>query len=621
MKRMCFESAKEFWNIKGSFGLFDAPVQRDGDLFTAQNDSVLVKTEVKEYENGVIVRTGTVKNIANKVVDITALSLKFFFDGGEYEVYSQYNGWQNESLGGWQPLVTSVSALCDNIRNTDSAAPFMVLWSNQSQRGTAFHLNTYSAWEMQISRKYAGGCDGAVVTADMGVLAEDFCLKLAPNEEIELPEVIFYTVFNKVDLDCWKLHGYLNETYPRKTVPVIYNSWMYKFDRFTFDDIKVQADKAKELGVEYFVIDAGWFGKGTKWHLDRGDWQENLSFGFKGRMTEMADYVRSLGMKFGFWLEPESASDLAEIVAKHPDWYFKGFGGMLLDFSNEEAAEHIFNKACELIDRFGAEFVKFDFNVACAYDKDRTAFIRYYQGHKRFIERIKERYPDLYISNCASGGMRMAIRDGKLYESYWQSDNQSPYFGTRIFKDSIKRMPPQWIEAWATYRSLENFKPVYGSDDGADKLLSCSDATWDLVFGVRQSYMEAFLKGGPIGLSCDLTALSEKAFKDLKLFIENFKKKRDFWKNCACRILADTETVLVLEYFNKDLSKAEIVVYTHKVIQKNLCVYPVLDKTCIYRLSDGSMRTGAELMQSGLNYDTKDMNFTAYFETFEKAGK
>ncbi len=625
MKRMCFETAKDFWNIKGSFGLFDAPVQKKEGTFIAQNDSILVKTEVKEYENGVFLRTGSIKNITDAEVVVNTLSLKFRFDGGEYEVYSQYNGWQNESLGGWQPLVTAVSARCENIRSCDSAAPFMVLWSNQTNRGTAFHLNTYSAWEMRIERRYIGCGDAAYVAVDAGVLTDGFCLTLAPGEEMELPEVIFYTVTNKIDLDCWKLHGYLNKMYPRKTMPVIYNSWMYKFDRFTYDDIKVQADKAKELGVEYFVIDAGWFGDGDNWGANRGDWQENLSYGFKGRMLEMAEYVRSLGMKFGFWLEPETAACTAEIVSKHPDWYFEGVGGMLLDFTVPEAAEHIFNKTCALIDRFGAEFVKFDFNVGCTYDKDNASFIRYFQGHTRFIKRLKEKYPHLYIENCSSGGMRMAIRDGKLYDSYWMSDNQSPYFGTRIFKDSIKRMPPQWIESWATYRSLEGFKPLHGSDDSTEKLLSCCDATWDLVFGTRQSYMEAFLKGSPIGLSFDLTSLSQKAFSDLKLFIEKFKEKRDFWQKCVCKILADTETVLVLEYCSADLSQAEVVAFAGKIVQKNLCIYPVLNESTNYKLSDGTVKTGAEIMQEGIDFDTYNGSFTSYnfassVEMFEKVG-
>ena len=39
-----FENAKDFWNIKGDFGMLDAPLQQAGDTFSAQNDFVLVKT-------------------------------------------------------------------------------------------------------------------------------------------------------------------------------------------------------------------------------------------------------------------------------------------------------------------------------------------------------------------------------------------------------------------------------------------------------------------------------------------------------------------------------------------------------------------------------------------------
>ena len=548
------KSADQLWNIKGSFGEFDAEVKSDVDSFYAENGCISVKSEISKYDNGVYVRKDTVKNISDKEVILNNLSSKFTFDGGEYEVYSQANCWQNESEGEWQVLTTSVSAFSRSIRNASGAAPFMVLWSNQQNRGTVFHLKAYSAWEMRISRVFVGG-EVTCIEAEMGIYNDALSLKLNAGEEIDLPQIIYYEALNKIDMDCYKLHSYLNEMYPRKELPVIYNSWLYKFDRFTYDDIINQIKKAKELGVEYFVIDAGWFGEGEDWGSTRGDWNENQTFGFRGRMSEIAEEVRKNGMKFGFWLEPECASKTAEIVKKYPNYFLEGEDSYFIDFVNEEARGYIFNKTCELIDRFGAEFVKFDFNADLNYDKYETGFTEYFKGYCDYIKKLRERYPELYIENCASGGMRMTVRDGELFDSFWPTDNQSPYYSLRIFKDTLLRMPPQWLNSWISVRSAEKFSYAYGTNEMNDKLFATNDATWTNVVSVSFDYLEGFMKGRSVALSFDLTSLSEEVFEKLKAYISEFKNERDFWKNAVCHILVDTKTMLVLELRNADFSK------------------------------------------------------------------
>ena len=215
------------------------------------------------------------------------------------------------------------------------------------------------------------------------------------------------------------------------------------------------------------------------------------------------------------------------------------------------------------------------------------------------------------MENCASGGMRLGIRDGRLFDSFWLSDNQSPYEGMRIYKDTVLRMPPQWIECWAVVKSVENFAPIYGSDDYSEKLISTDDATISNVVGVNMSYLKAFLTGCPIGLSCDLNALSEKVFSDLKEFISEFKNERDFWIGANCRILTDTETMLVLQYSVPDLSKIKIVVVSQKSIQNNIRVYPVVKKDLVY-LVDNTSVSGDEIEEYGLDVHV-DGRYTATF--------
>lgn len=610
------KDASDLWNIIGSFGRVTGEITEDKDAFLFENNVISVSSMITEYENGVRVRDGKIKNISNETVTINTLSSKFSLDGGEYEVYSQYNGWENESNGGWQKLITGTVIRSEALRNAHSATPFAVLWSEQANRGTAFHINTYSNWEIRISKVYAPGIP-ALIEVEMGMLADGLCLTLEPGDELILPQIIYYYVINKTDMDCWKLHSYLNKKYPRRELPVVYNTWLYKFDRFTYEDILTQIEKAAQIGAEYFVVDAGWFGKGEDWCDARGDWGENLTFGFRGKMKDAANEVRRHGMKFGFWLEPECASDMSDIFKKHPEFFIKGGSYNFLDFSNNDALSYIYDLTCKLIDRYDAKFIKFDFNGNLMYDTHRSGFTKYFEGQLRYINMLKEKYPDLYLENCGSGGMRMTMRDGMVFDSFWLSDNQCPYHSLRIFKDTLLRMPPQWIECWATVASVPKLAPIYNSNEFANKLIATGDGVWGDVRGVSQSFLNGLLTGGPIGMSFDLTSLTDEAFDSLKSHIDTFKNNRSFWKNALCRILSDTDSVLALQFYSEDFSKAELVVFAKEAFQSNICVFPIMNPDFTYRLSDNSQKSGKELFENGIDFPVKERS-SAQFMTIEK---
>ena len=73
-----------------------------------------------------------ISNVSKTAETVTCLTSKFIFDGGEYDIYTQSNTWQNESLGAWQPLVTSVTGEIRGIRGSFGATPFFVIWNRQN---------------------------------------------------------------------------------------------------------------------------------------------------------------------------------------------------------------------------------------------------------------------------------------------------------------------------------------------------------------------------------------------------------------------------------------------------------------------------------------------------------
>lgn len=103
---------------------------------------------------------------------------------------------------------------------------------------------------MSVRRRNIGGGKSEVEVV-IGSDADNFNLSLAPGENAGLSEIIYFGFRNKTDLDCHKLHRYMDDIAPRRTMTVIYNTWLSNFDSFTFDSLRDKAVIASRIGAEY----------------------------------------------------------------------------------------------------------------------------------------------------------------------------------------------------------------------------------------------------------------------------------------------------------------------------------------------------------------------------------
>lgn len=608
-------SADQLFSVYGSFGMACGEIKIDGNNISSNGDCYRIDCERIKNENGVVCQKAKITNTSDKSINITYLASKFVYDGGEYEVYTQSSTWENESVSSWQTLNATIGAEVYGVRDAYGAEPFLGIWSVQGGRGEAFHLLADCAWKYTVTRVHLAG-KATQVELEMGINNRNFNYELMPGESLDFPTIIYYEFRNKLDLDCWKIHDYANRNYPARRMPVMFNTWMYKFEHIDFDNVCSQIERAKKLGIEYFVIDAGWFGQGDFWKC-RGDWYENTEAGFKGRMKELSDKVRAAGMKFGFWLEIESVGIDSNIIKQHPEYFFNYKNMYLLDFRKKEACDWITDTVCKLLDTYKAEFIKFDFNQDSRYDYDAASFVKYYKGFRSVLQNIKKRHPELYAENCASGGLRMTFSNSLHYDGMWLSDNHSLYEGLRIYKDTIRRMPPQSIEKWASVTSVKNFSHRNPDTKSADKIVASNDALWVDVRGVEMSWLKGFLTGGGIGISCSLTEMSDELFEGLCEHISQFKKNRDFWRSSVCHILCDTDTMLVLQYCDLENNTVRLVSYSNVIHQCNVKVYPRVDVNARY-LVDGKYEVdGADIENDGIDIPVRGA-YKAEFVNLEK---
>lgn len=599
-----------FFAAYGNFGFADGGqddidrIIKTNDGYSADYDDFSVNCNLKELDNDVILRSDTFT--AKKDLTLNRFVSRFALEGGEYEVYTQNSSWQNESIGGWQPLITAVEISSSGMRSTEGGTPFAAIKNKGNGKILVFHLLPNAMWKIKISKAHLNG-EKFIVVFEAGINDCGLNMKLSAGDKVEMPQIICYEATNTLDLDAWRLHSTYNKLYPRKSLPVIYNTWLLHFDTIDIENIFKQVECASELGVEYFVVDAGWFGNGKDWCQEIGVWSENKQGGFMGRLKELSDKVRASGMKFGLWIEPERTLTRTDSYKAHPDYYIVGeYENAFIDFSKTEARKYITDVVLGLIEKYNIEFLKFDFNATLYYDISGNAFYNYFSGTRAFLADIRKRYPDIYITNCASGGSRMDLANGILYDSVWSSDNQSPIDGFRIFKDTALRMPPCHIEKWDVRRFFEGF-PQYGKSDLGALPISCHGATWESVRNVTSAYTHSFLTGGPIGFSTDIAAYPESEKKALKEHIEKFKNDRNFYKNATLRILYDTAEITVLEYANSDFSHIMIQIFTDTPHQDTVTVYPVLDQNKNYSCEE-KILTGKEIYKCGICKNITSIN-------------
>ena len=528
------------------------------------NGNLLIKKQ--EYiEGDVTVRRDTVKNVGDKPITLNKVYSRFNFDGGDYEVYNQYSQWCMESVGAWSPLSAGIVGKSHEVRANSTTNPFFALYNKQNQRGTVFHIISDGLWHYEVCRSFHQTGQKRTVLAEIGY--DDFAYVLAPGEELRLPEVIYYSFKDKVDLDAYKLHAFVNK-HKEPTLPVIYNTWMAIYDNVSTEILMPQLERAKYIGCEYFVIDAGWFGEKYKWFSSVGDWQEAEDCQMMGRMNEFADTVRKYGLKFGLWFEIERAALESMTVKEHPEYYLFEDGHAFIDFANPDARQYIFDKLSRNIRKYNIEFIKFDFNATLRTDPHNSAFIKFFAGYREFLKMIRDEFPDIYLENCASGGMRMNLTEYKHFNSFWISDNHSLEAQLKIYAGTLLRLPPSSMEKWITIGSIEK------TACGRDAITVSGDALWGRVESVKESFLRAMMLGGPIGVSCDLTALMPNHLEILRTQIEKHKSERDFWRKAQARVLCDSDELTAIEYFDEDKENIKIITFTGRTIQNSYVAYP-----------------------------------------------
>ncbi|MBE7038722.1 MAG: hypothetical protein E7404_07475 [Ruminococcaceae bacterium] len=300
-------------------------------------------------------------------------------------------------------------------------------------------------WQMTVEKD---GYNRTLLTG--GISDFDFRWYLKPNETFETPKAIIGIAKEGFGSVSRTMHKYernyvMNPLDAKRDMPVLYNAYGTFASSINEEKIMSVIDTAASLGVELFLIDAGWNGVGDDktftYRENFGDWDVNKDR-FPNGLKPISDKVHKCGMKFGIWLEPEAVHSNTTLYKEHPDWVheFPGRDGKdekrkyILNFAVDKATDYMTNKILNLIKEYNVDCFKMDCNMSILMawknapkNREKEVWVRHVKNMYRMYKTIKEKYPDVMIENCAAGGFRADLGMLEFSGRMNRSDNQDPY--------------------------------------------------------------------------------------------------------------------------------------------------------------------------------------------------
>jgi alpha-galactosidase len=484
-------------------------------------------------------------------------------------------------------------------------------WLRDNHNGEVFVCEY--AWSGNWQIKAAASEDGEYsrLSCEIGMLeTEGEALRvLEPGETVATPSVHFGVFRCGDDEIVQKTHAYVRSfilpPLP-KGVPlseIEANHRGYLCDRESEEGIKADIDIAAETESEMYVVDAGWYGtkEPNQWGNNVGDWVAGPWM--KNGFEPIPEYAHKKGMRFGLWVEIEAAGANSKLREEHPEWIAQRngepcAGGRALYLADPEVEKFCFDTICSLVDRYKLDMYRLDHNHCVGLGATRqnggfreNTLWRYYEAFYRIFDKIRAKYPDLTLQNCAGGGGRLDWGALSRFHNTELSDWMRQPRSARILSGVTMSLPPEIL-----LRTFGTEVPEWHMDGDLDSQIRISMICRPIYRGIAPSAEE-------------LTPyLKEKLLKYNRLYKSFF---RPLLKDCLVyhhtpfQPVQTAAPMTILEYSSPAKSMGMIAVFTHSKPCENLNIKPRgLSREKKYKVSfdnsgESAVSTGLELMSEG----------------------
>lgn len=598
------------------------------------NFQVMLCYKCWEEENVIEQWTEIIHNQKEPVVLKKFASANLFFTGNDFYLTTYGNEWAKEMQRNEEKLTRGIKSIDSKLgtRAYLLQSPNFILSLNgpaEESKGTV--VLGQLAWSSNFRYDFeVDPQDNLRFIAGINPYASEYTLQ--PGEVFKTPGLVYVVSHNGTGEASRNLHRWarnyrvLDGNGERLT---LLNNWEATYFDFNEDKITALFKDAKDLGVDLFLLDDGWFANKYPRNSDRaglGDWQEN-----KKKLPNGIGYLVSEatkeGIKFGIWIEPEMVNPKSELYENHIDWvirqperpekYFRN--QLVLDLSNPEVQDFVFGVVDDLLsENPDLAFIKWDcnsviYNAHSAYLERENLpqthlYIEYTKGLYKVMERVREKFPLIPIMMCSGGGGRGDYELFKYFTEFWPSDDTDP----------LERVYMQWNYSY--------FFPSIVTD--------CHVTDWSKL---PLKYRVDVASMGKLGFDIVAHELNEKDKQFAKEAVQNYHSFKDVvWHGDLYRLVNPYENNFAsLMYVSRDKSRAMVFSYlsnfrymqtasmlpvkfagldaAKKYTVKELNVYPGARS----RIDAEKVYSGDFLMKAGINPHVNLRNTSVVLEVEE----
>ncbi len=548
--------AKQYYSSECSSFRYVTHTIQDGCLTIIQrNERVEVASHYQTYADANAVRVFTeVKNISEReivleeVCALTLFGLGELDKSDEIDLYRFPNSWHVEC----QPrrfTLFDLGLFLGNHRSnkrvygcnvgswsSKEELPQAILMNRTTGKCLFFQIESNNSWYWEL-----GENEGMVYLNAGGgnQWHTQWSKKLQPNENYRTVSVgvAVSESVNGVIEEITKYRRHIvRECLADKSMPTIFNEYMHlSWDSPCEERTARLAPVLADLGVEYYVIDCGWHNEepGDRIYPYVGQWKQSKTR-FPHGIKHTIDYIHSLGMKIGLWLEPEIIGYLCKDMLEYypKDAYFHRNGEIIivrgrkfLDFRNKTVTDYLTSVIDTLLGEYGVDYLKLDYNQDCGpgtelySDSLGDGLEMHTRAYFAWVESVMRKYPNVIIETCSSGGQRMDYKTLSHFPLVSSSDQTNykkyPYIVGNILSAVLPEQAAVWSYPVESFGSAE--ETLKESVESVNARVTEEDVVLNMV--------NALL--GRIHLASDISKLNKEKQALVREGLEYFKRIAD----------------------------------------------------------------------------------------------
>lgn len=299
-------------------------------------------------------------------------------------------------------------------------------------------------------------------------------------------------------------------------LPVIFNEYCTTWGNPSHDNISGILDAIDDFGIDYFVIDCGWYKtEGVPWHCSMGDYEPSAKL-FPAGLDAAVDLIKSHNMRAGIWFEFENigseskAYHITEHQLKRDGLPLTTMNRRFWDMNDSWVQDYLQTHVIDFLKKYDLGYIKIDYNetigIGCDNADSLGEGLRLnMNATQSFFKKMRREIPDLVIENCASGGNRLEPSFMALSSMASFSDAHECVEIPIIAANLHRAILPRQSQIWCVIRKNDSLKRI--------------------AYSVTATLL------GRLCLSGDVTELSGAQRETIKKGVAFYKKAVPFIKN------------------------------------------------------------------------------------------